>query len=55
LVVSKNDQNMTIREQIAFGSTRSCFDALKVVAVLHWLFEWAETVWRPWLLSLPSV
>lgn len=52
LIVSKNDHNMTIREQIAFGSTRSCFDAMKVVAVLHWLFDWAETVWRPWLLSL---
>jgi hypothetical protein len=55
LVVSKNDQNMTIREQIAFGSTRSYFDALKIVAVLHWLFEWAETVWRLWLLLLLSV
>jgi hypothetical protein len=37
LVVSKNDQKMTIWEQIGVGSTRSCFDAMKVVTVFHWL------------------
>jgi len=52
LIVSKNDQKMTIWEEIAIGSTRSCFDAMKVLAVLHWLMDWAETVWRPWFLSL---
>ncbi|KAF2257717.1 hypothetical protein CC78DRAFT_505823 [Lojkania enalia] len=54
LIVSKNDQKMTIWEQIDIGSTRSCFDAMKVVTVLHWLMDWAERVWRPWLLSLPK-
>lgn len=23
----------------------------KVIVVLHWLLEWAETVWRPWFFS----
>ena len=54
LVVSEDDRKMTIWEKIDIGSTRSCFDAMKVVAVLHWLMDWAETVWRPWLLSLAS-
>jgi len=52
LIVSKNDQKMTVWEQIAIGSTRSCFDAMKVVAVLHWLMDWAERVWRTWFSSL---
>lgn len=52
LIVSKNDQKMTIWEGITIGSTRSCFDAMKTVAVLHWLMDWAEIVWRPWFLSL---
>jgi len=52
LIFSKNDQEMTLWEQFDIGSTRSCFDALKVVAVLHWLMDWAESVWRPWFLSL---
>lgn len=52
LIVSKNDQKMTIWEQVDIGSTRSCFDAMKVVAVLHLLMDWAVGVWRPWLLSL---
>ena len=34
------------------GNTRNVCDALKVVAVLHWLLDWAETVWRPWFLEL---
>ncbi|ORY01182.1 hypothetical protein BCR34DRAFT_494068, partial [Clohesyomyces aquaticus] len=54
LIVSKNDERMTIWEQIDIGSTRSCFDAMKVVTVLHWLMDWAERVWRPWLLLLPK-
>ncbi|KAI9657282.1 MAG: hypothetical protein M1829_006927 [Trizodia sp. TS-e1964] len=52
LFVSTDSQKMTIWEQIDIGSTRSCFDAMKVVAVLHWLMDWAERVWRPWFLSL---
>lgn len=52
LIVSKNDQKMTVWEEIAIGSTRSCFDAMKTISVLHWLMDWAEIVWRPWFLSL---
>lgn len=35
LVVSKNNQKMTIWEQIAIGSTRSYFDAMKLIAALY--------------------
>lgn len=35
LIVSKTDQRMTIWEQVDIGSTRLCFDAMKVVTVLH--------------------
>ncbi|EFQ91698.1 hypothetical protein CFE70_010569 [Pyrenophora teres f. teres 0-1] len=52
LVVTKTSERVTIREQIMIGSTRNVCDALKVVAVLHWLLNWAETVWRPWFLEL---
>jgi hypothetical protein len=54
LIVLINDQKMTIWKQIDVGSTRSCFDAMKVVAALYWLMDWAERMWRLWLLSLPS-
>ncbi|KAI1675905.1 hypothetical protein L13192_02652 [Pyrenophora tritici-repentis] len=52
LIVTKNKEGLTFREMIMIGSTRNCFDTLKVVAVLQWLMDWAETVWRPWFLSL---
>lgn len=52
LVVTKTSEKLVFREQKMIGSTRNCFDALKIVAVLHWLMNWAETVWRPWFLSL---
>ena len=52
LIVIKDREKMTVREQIDFGNTRSCFDAMRVVAVLHWLMDWAERVWRPWFVSL---
>ena len=32
-------EKMIMREHIAIGNTRSCFDAIKVVAVLHWLVD----------------
>ncbi|XP_014550684.1 hypothetical protein COCVIDRAFT_42864 [Bipolaris victoriae FI3] len=41
LVVTKTNEKLVFREQIVIGSTRNCFDALKVVAVLHWLLNWA--------------
>ena len=52
LIVTKTTERMVIREQIAIGSTRNVYDVLKVVAVLHWLLNWAETIWRPWFLKL---
>ncbi|KAF1919806.1 hypothetical protein BDU57DRAFT_536750 [Ampelomyces quisqualis] len=52
LVISRDGEKTVIRDKIDVGSTRSCFDAMKVVAVLHWCMNWAETVWRPWFLSL---
>jgi hypothetical protein len=52
LVVIKTAEMIIIKEQITIGSTRNVCDALKVVAVLHWLLDWAETVWRPWFLEL---
>lgn len=44
LIVSKMDQKMNIWEQIDIGGTRSCFDAMKVLAALHWLMDWAESI-----------
>lgn len=52
LVICRERGKTVIRDQIAVGSSRSCFDAMKVVAVLHWYMGWAERVWRPWFLSL---
>jgi hypothetical protein len=52
LIVTKDLDKMIIREQIGFGNTRTCFNAMKVVAALHWLMDWAERVWRPWFMSL---
>lgn len=54
MIVSKNGNGggMVIRNQICIGGTRSVYDALKAVAVLHYLMDWAVTVWKPWLLRL---
>jgi hypothetical protein len=52
LIISKDDKKMVFRDQIAVGSTRSCFDAMIMVEVLHWCMKWAETVWRLFFLSL---
>ncbi|KAF2727648.1 hypothetical protein EJ04DRAFT_450958, partial [Polyplosphaeria fusca] len=47
LIISRDGDKTVIRDKIDIGSTRSCFDAMKVVTVLHWCMDWAETVWRP--------
>lgn len=52
LLVTKTSEGVIVREQITIGNTRNVCDALKVIAVLHWLLDWAETVWRPWFLQL---
>lgn len=52
LIVTKTDEKVIVREQVMIGSTRNVYDALEIVSVLHWLLDWAETVWRPWFLDL---
>jgi hypothetical protein len=52
LIATKEGTRLIFREKISAGSTRNVFDALKIVAVLHWLMNWAETVWRPWFMRL---
>lgn len=43
------DQGQTIIwQKLDIGSSRNCFDALKIIAVLHYLMEWAEKTWRVW-------
>ncbi|KAL8960883.1 MAG: hypothetical protein Q9193_002485 [Seirophora villosa] len=39
-------------QKIDIGSTRNCFDAYKLLAVLHVVADWAYTVWRPWFREL---
>ncbi|KAI4175729.1 MAG: hypothetical protein LQ348_006105 [Seirophora lacunosa] len=41
-----------IWQKIDIGSTRNCFDAYKLIAVLHVVVDWAYTVWRPWFHKL---
>ena len=52
MIASKDGDKMIVRQQISIGSTRTSFDAMKAVAVLHWLMDWAERTWRPWFLTL---
>lgn len=48
LIISP-DQGQTIMwQKLDIGSTRNLFDALKIIAVLHYLMQWAEKTWRPW-------
>lgn len=42
----------TIWQKIDIGNTRNCFDAYKLIAVLHLVMEWAFKVWRPWFHDL---
>lgn len=39
-------------QMLGIGSTRTCFDTYKVIAVLHYLTRWAEQTWRPWFHSV---
>lgn len=39
LIVTKDAEKMIVSEHIDVGNTRSCFNAMKVVAVLHWLMD----------------
>lgn len=41
-----------IWQKIDIGNTRNCFDIYKVIAVLHLVMQWAETIWRPLFCSL---
>ncbi|KAL8783493.1 MAG: hypothetical protein Q9213_004589 [Squamulea squamosa] len=49
--VSKK-RTTTIWQKIDIGNTRNCFDAYKLIAVLHRVMEWAFKVWRPWFHDL---
>ena len=51
LIVKLQDEKMVIRDQVAIGSTRNTFDAMKTLAALHWVIDWAQSVWRPWFVS----
>lgn len=52
LIISKDGEKTVVWDQIAVGSSRNCFEAMKTVAALHWCMDWAETVYRPWFRSL---
>ena len=39
-------------QKLDIGSTRTCFDTYKIIAVLHYLANWAEKTWRPWCHTL---
>lgn len=52
LIVRKTNDQLVIWEKLDIGSTATAFDALKVLAVLHWVMDWAQTVWRPWFMQL---
>lgn len=41
-----------IWQKIDIGNTRNCFDAYKLIAVLHLVMEWAYNTWRPWFYDL---
>ncbi len=41
-----------IWQKIDIGNTRNCFDAYKLIAVLHLVMDWAFKLWRPWFLNL---
>ncbi|KAL8910201.1 MAG: hypothetical protein Q9171_004499 [Xanthocarpia ochracea] len=49
--VSKK-RTTVIWQKIEIGNTRNCFDAYKLIAVLHLLMQWAFKRWRPWFLNL---
>lgn len=55
LLATKMGQTLVFVEKLDIGSMRTVFDALKVVAVLHWLIDWAEKVWRPFFHQLAGV
>lgn len=59
LIVSRQPQSddeagseTIIWQKMDVGSTRCCFDAYKLLAVLHVVADWAYTVWRPWFREL---
>ena len=52
LTVVATEAKTVLRDKIDVGSSRSCWDVLRLVATLHWLMHWAETVWRPYIESV---
>ncbi|KAI4264558.1 MAG: hypothetical protein L6R42_000342 [Xanthoria sp. 1 TBL-2021] len=49
---SSKKRTTTIWQKIDIGNARNCFDAYKLIAVLHLVMEWAVNVWRPWFHDL---
>lgn len=56
LIVSQVREHGQLRtliwQKIDIGSTRTCFDTYRVIALFHWLANWAENIWRPWFHSI---
>ncbi|KAL8655149.1 MAG: hypothetical protein Q9210_001059 [Variospora velana] len=48
----KRKLTTVIWQKIDIGNTRNCFDAYKLLSVLHLIMDWAYRVWRPWFLEL---
>ncbi|KAI4265406.1 MAG: hypothetical protein L6R38_009449 [Xanthoria sp. 2 TBL-2021] len=48
MIISQRSEKSIIWQKIDIGNTRNCFDAYKLMAVLHLVLDWAQTVWRPW-------
>ncbi|KAL8764901.1 MAG: hypothetical protein Q9209_007826 [Squamulea sp. 1 TL-2023] len=52
MIISQGGEKTIIWQKIDIGNTRNCFDAYKLMAVLHLVLDWAQTVWRPWFCRL---
>lgn len=49
---SSDKGGTVIWQKIDIGNTRNCFDAYKLIAVIHLVADWAHTTWRPWFTKL---
>ena len=52
LIFKKEPGRTMVRGDIFIGSTKNCYQTMKVIAALHWVMDWAETVWRPFFKTL---
>lgn len=49
---SSDNHGTVIWQKMDIGSTRNCFDAYKLLAVLHLIADWACSTWQPWFRTL---